>query len=114
MSRSVRTRCKGHSTACGCWVCAQLTARRQAFLIRSTSSKIWAFAGLFITRPALSHYLSTRREIDAGAKSLFAAVAQGVLASNVVKTFPLREAAEAHKFIAGRKTTGSIVMLPFE
>jgi len=37
-----------------------------------------------------------------------------VVASNVVKTFPLREAAAAHTFIGGRKTTGSIVMLPFE
>jgi len=69
---------------------------------------------LIITRPALSHYVSNRSEIDAGAKSLFDAVAQGVVASNVVKTFPLREAAAAHKFIGGRKTTGSIVMLPLE
>jgi hypothetical protein len=37
-----------------------------------------------------------------------------VVASNVVKNFPLREAAAAHKFIGARKTTGSIVMLPFE
>ena len=36
-----------------------------------------------------------------------------LIISNVVKTFPLREAAAAHKFIGGRKTTGSIVMLPF-
>src|SRR6266513_1092660 len=69
---------------------------------------------LFITRPVLSHYMSNRSEIDDGAKSLFDAVAQGLVASNVVKTFPLREAAAAHKFIGGRKTTGSIVMLPFE
>ena len=68
---------------------------------------------LMITRPALSHYLSTRSEIDAAAKSLFEAAAQGVISSNVVETFPLREAAAAHKFIGGRKTTGSIVMLPF-
>jgi NADPH2:quinone reductase len=72
-----------------------------------------ARGSLMITRPALSHYMSNRSEIDAGAKSLFDAVAQGVVASNVVKTFPLREAAAAHKFIGGRKTTGSIVMLPF-
>ena len=58
---------------------------------------------LFITRPVLSHYMSNRSEIDAGAKSLFDAVAQGVVASNVVKTFPLREAAAAHKFIGGRR-----------
>jgi NADPH2:quinone reductase len=58
--------------------------------------------------------LSNRSEIGAAAKSLFDAVAQGVITSNVVKTFPLREVAAAHKFIGGRKTTGSIVMLPFE
>ncbi len=69
---------------------------------------------LMITRPALSHYLSNRNEIDAAAKSLFDAVAQGLVTSNVVKTFPLREVAAAHKFIGGRKTTGSIVMLPCE
>jgi len=69
---------------------------------------------LMITRPALSHYMSTRSEIDTAAKSLFDAVAQGVVASSVVKTFPLREAGAAHEFIGGRKTTGSIVMLPFE
>src|SRR3974390_1851045 len=69
---------------------------------------------LFITRPALSHYMSNRNEIDAAAESLFGAVAQAVISSNVVKTFPLREAAAAHKFIGGRTATGSIVMLPFE
>jgi NADPH:quinone reductase-like Zn-dependent oxidoreductase len=73
-----------------------------------------ARGSLIITRPALSHYVSNRGEIDAAANSLFDAVARGVVASNVVKTFPLREAAAAHKFIGGRKTTGSIVMLPFE
>ena len=72
-----------------------------------------ARGSLIITRPALSHYISNRSEIDAATKSLFDAVARGIVASNVVKTFPLREAAAAHKFIGGRKTTGSIVMLPF-
>src|SRR5207244_8095627 len=73
-----------------------------------------ARGSLMISRPELSHYMSDRSKIDAGRKSLLDAVAQGVVASNVVKTFPLREAAAAHKFIEGRKTTGSIVMLPFE
>ncbi len=115
MSQSARTRCTGHSTACGWSACAQLTARRQAFpdpidLVEDLGVR----GSLMITRPVLSHYMSTRSELDAAAKSLFDAVAQGVVASNVVKTFPLREAAAAHRFIGGRKTTGSIVMLPFE
>jgi NADPH2:quinone reductase len=73
-----------------------------------------ARGSLVITRPALSHYLANQSEIGAGAKCLFDAVAQGVITSTVVKTFPLRDAAAAHRFIGARKTTGSIVMLPFE
>jgi NADPH:quinone reductase len=69
---------------------------------------------LFITRPALWHYMASRREIDAGSQSLFDAVGTGIIASHVVKTFPLREVADAHKFMASRKTTGSVVMLSFE
>jgi NADPH2:quinone reductase len=72
-----------------------------------------ARGSLMITRPALSHYMSTRSEIDAAAKSLFDVIRRGVVSSSVVKTFPLRQAAAAHEFIGGRKTTGSIVMLPF-
>jgi NADPH2:quinone reductase len=73
-----------------------------------------ARGSLMITRPALSHYMSTRSEIDAAAESLFDVIRRGVVSSSVVKTFPLREAAAAHEFIGGRKATGSIVMLPFE
>jgi NADPH2:quinone reductase len=72
-----------------------------------------ARGSLMITRPALSHYMSTRSEIDAAAKSLFDVIGRGVVSSSVVKTFPLWQAAAAHEFIGGRKTTGSIVMLPF-
>jgi NADPH:quinone reductase-like Zn-dependent oxidoreductase len=72
-----------------------------------------ARGSLIITRPVLTNFMSNRSEIDAAAKSLFDAVARGIVVSNVVKTLPLREAAAAHKFIGGRKTTGSIVMLPF-
>jgi NADPH:quinone reductase-like Zn-dependent oxidoreductase len=72
-----------------------------------------ARGSLIITRPVLTNFMSNRSEIDAAAKSLFDAIVQGIVVSNVVKTLPLREAAAAHKFIGGRKTTGSIVMLPF-
>ena len=68
---------------------------------------------LFITRPAVWHYMANREEIDEGSQCLFDAIKAGIVKSKVVKTFPLREAAEAHKFIAARKTTGSVVLLPF-
>lgn len=69
---------------------------------------------LFITRPALWHHMASRREIDERSQSLFDAVKAGVLASKVAMTFPLRESAAAHKYMAARKTIGSIVLLPFE
>jgi NADPH:quinone reductase-like Zn-dependent oxidoreductase len=67
---------------------------------------------LFITRPALWHYMSTRSEIDEGSKCLFDAVKAGVLHSSVARTFPLSEAPAAHKYMGGRQTIGSIVLLP--
>ena len=73
-----------------------------------------ARGSLMITRPALSHYMATRSEIDVAAKSLFDVIRRGVVSSRVVKTFPLRETAAAHEFIGARKATGSIVLLPFE
>ena len=67
---------------------------------------------LFITRPALWHYVTPRGALLAAAEDMFAAVKQGIIKSTIAKTFPLREAADAHRFIEARKTTGSIVLLP--
>ena len=59
--------CKGNTASvvlfpCPCaGLCVQLTARRQALPIRSTSSEIWAFAVFIITCSALSHYISNRK-----------------------------------------------------
>jgi transposase len=104
----------GNSLARTCLVEAAWTYRHPARVTQIIRERLKGLPEPIRARPALSHYMSSRSEIDAGAKSLFDAVAQGVVASNVVKTFPLRQAAAAHKFIGGRKTTGSIVMLPFE
>jgi NADPH:quinone reductase-like Zn-dependent oxidoreductase len=67
---------------------------------------------LFITRPALFHYVTPRSALLAAADDLFEAIGQGIVKSTIAKTFPLREAADAHRFIEARKTTGSIVLIP--
>jgi NADPH2:quinone reductase len=67
---------------------------------------------LFITRPALFHYLTPRSALLAAADDLFEAVRQGIVKSTIATTFPLSEAADAHRFIEARKTTGSIVLIP--
>jgi NADPH2:quinone reductase len=67
---------------------------------------------LFLTRPTLMHYTSTREELVATARDLFDVVTRGAVRIEVRQTFPLREAAEAHRALEGRRTTGSTVLLP--
>ncbi len=67
---------------------------------------------LFITRPAIWHYITPRSELLRASDGFFGALRQGIIKSNIAKTFPLSEAAEAHRFIEARKTTGSIVLIP--
>ena len=67
---------------------------------------------LFATRPLLFSYIATRAELETTAADLFAAVADGTVSIKVGQTFPLREAAEAHRALEGRATTGSTLLIP--
>jgi len=67
---------------------------------------------LYVTRPTTAHYLSTRDELLEGAGQLFAAVASGTIRVEIGQTFALEDAADAHRALEGRKTTGSVVLLP--
>ncbi|KAH9301304.1 hypothetical protein KI387_012887, partial [Taxus chinensis] len=67
---------------------------------------------LFLTRPSMMQYTATREELLETAGELFANVASGVLKVRVTKTYPLAEAAKAHADLEGRKTSGSIVLIP--
>ena len=72
-----------------------------------------ARGSLFITRPAVMHYLATRAALEEAAAALFGVLQAGVVNSAVNHTYPLSEAAEAHRAIHERRTTGSTVLLPF-
>jgi NADPH2:quinone reductase len=67
---------------------------------------------LYVTRPTLFHYIATRPELEKAAAALFDLVKRNVLKVHVGQTYPLREAAQAHRDLEGRKTTGSTVLLP--
>jgi len=71
-----------------------------------------ARGSLFITRPAIMHYLETRADLLEAADALFAVMRAGVVKSQVKHTYPLREAAKAHQAIHNHETTGSTVLLP--
>ncbi len=67
---------------------------------------------LFLTRPTLHHHFATRQELVDGAEDLFAMIANGVLKVRVNQVLPLAAAAEAHRAIEARATTGATVLIP--
>ncbi|HZW36643.1 MAG: quinone oxidoreductase family protein [Deltaproteobacteria bacterium] len=68
--------------------------------------------GLFVTRPSLAHYTATREELLQRANDVLGWAASGKLKVRIGARFPLSEAAEAHRQLAGRKTTGKVLLLP--
>jgi NADPH2:quinone reductase len=67
---------------------------------------------LFLTRPTLATYVATRTELLETAGNLFDVVRSGAVKVDIGQTYPLREAAQAHRDLEARKTTGSTVLLP--
>ena len=68
--------------------------------------------GLFLTRPSLGHYTATRDELLQRAGDVLQRAASGELKIRIGARFPLSEAAEAHRQLSGRMTTGKVVLIP--
>jgi NADPH2:quinone reductase len=71
-----------------------------------------AKGSLFLTRPSLFAYVAERSDLLAAAAELFALVRVGVLRIEINQTYPLKDAAQAHRDLEGRRTTGSTVLIP--
>jgi NADPH2:quinone reductase len=65
-----------------------------------------------MTRPSLAQYAATREELLWRAGELFDWIKAGELKLRIEKTFPLADAAEAHRQLEGRMTTGKVLLLP--
>lgn len=70
-----------------------------------------AKGSLFVTRPSVSTYVAERADLSAIAAMLFDAVLEGVVKMEVHQTYALRDAAQAHRELEGRKTVGSSILL---
>jgi NADPH2:quinone reductase len=66
---------------------------------------------LFLTRPTLFHYIAAREELERSATELFDLVSSGKVKVEVKQRFPLEDAAEAHRQLEARKTSGSTVLM---
>ena len=71
-----------------------------------------AKGSLYVTRPTLMTYTANRADLERSAQALFDIVAGGAVRITVNQTFPLAEAANAHRALESRQTTGSTILVP--
>ncbi|MXY23159.1 MAG: quinone oxidoreductase [Acidobacteria bacterium] len=70
-----------------------------------------AKGSLFLTRPTLASYTATRAELEETTAELFDVIGRGIVKIEVHQTYPLERAADAHRDLEARRTTGSSVLL---
>ena len=68
--------------------------------------------GLFLTRPSLAQYTATREELLWRAESILSWIGNNTLDVRIGGTYPLSDAAQAHRDLEGRKTTGKLILIP--
>jgi NADPH2:quinone reductase len=71
-----------------------------------------AKGSLYVTRPSLVSYTAKRDDLEAMAADLFDVVKSGKVKIEINQTYPLKDAAQAHRDLEGRKTTGSTILIP--
>ena len=67
---------------------------------------------LFLTRPTLAHYIATRAELLTRAGEVLGWIKSGKVTLRIDRELPLAQAAEAHRLLEGRKTTGKLLLIP--
>jgi NADPH2:quinone reductase len=74
--------------------------------------KLGQMGSIYLTHPSLPDYTATREQLLDTANDLFAMVGSGKIKIEINHVYPLREAAQAHRDLEARKTTGSVVLIP--
>jgi NADPH2:quinone reductase len=71
-----------------------------------------AGGSLVVTRPSLAHFVATREELEERAGAVLGAIAAGKLSVRIGARFPLARAADAHRALEARATTGKLLLIP--
>ncbi len=71
-----------------------------------------AKGSLFVTRPSLAHYTANQEELNWRAGAILGWIAAGKLKLRIDRSYPLREAAQAHEALEGRRTAGKLLLIP--
>ena len=65
-----------------------------------------------VTRMGMGFFFRDRRVRYEAAEEIFDLMSEGILTARIERTYPLREAAVAHRDLEGRRTMGSVVLVP--
>jgi NADPH2:quinone reductase len=76
------------------------------------AQRLNAAGSVYLTRPSRPHFMRTRDEFSWRTNELFDAIATGTVTVTVSGRYPLKDAAQAHRDLEGRKTVGSVVLMP--
>jgi NADPH2:quinone reductase len=74
--------------------------------------KLSTMGSLYVTRPTIRDYVATRSDLEARANAVLQSVAEGTLKLRLEHTYPLTDAAHAHRDLESRKTTGKLLLIP--
>jgi len=75
-------------------------------------AKLLEKGSLYMARTTLAHFTATREELLARTSALFGMIAEGKVKLRIAKTYPLGEAAQAHRDMEGRKMAGKLLLIP--
>jgi NADPH2:quinone reductase len=97
-----------------------LTPRGMMVLFGQASGPVGSFdpqilnslGSLSLTRPSLMNFIQTREELQWRASEVFEAMLSGDLAMTLGGSYPLSEAAQAHRDLEGRKSSGKLILVP--
>ena len=106
------TRSRSRSTACGRSACWSITATPRGHPPPLDLLLLAKKGSLIVARPALSSYIGDPATMRAAAAELFDLVARGALQVEVSRSYPLREAAAAHRAVENREIAGAVVLVP--
>jgi NADPH2:quinone reductase len=74
--------------------------------------RLSTMGSLYVTRPTLKDYTATREELEQRAGDVLRWIADGTLKLRLEHTYPLADAAQAHRDLEARKTTGKVLLIP--
>lgn len=104
------------------WSASLASLRRRGFMVTYGNASgpvpplppldLMKAGSLYLTRPTLADYVATPDQLAISAKKLFDRIASGILTPRIGQTFKLEHAAEAHRALEARATTGSTVLIP--